>query len=105
MVERRRSPRHLLKADVEIEWGSTTLQASVNAIGGTGMFIESNNPLWVGAEFRARVLLEQPLEVNCVVRRVVSVVGMGVEFVGLTEEARARVESLLVTAARPQESV
>ena len=69
------------------------------------MFIESNNPLWVGAEFRARVLLEQPLEVNCVVRSVVSVVGMGVEFVGLTEEARARVENLLKTPAKSQEPV
>ena len=105
MVEHRRSPRHLLKADVEIEWGSTTLRASVNAIGGTGMFIESNNPLWIGAEFRARVLLELPLEVNCVVRSVVPVVGMGVEFVGLTEKARARVKSLLETPARPQEPV
>lgn len=104
-VERRRSPRHPFRADVEIEWGSTTLRASINEIGGTGMFIESNDPLWVGAEFRARMLLELQLEVNCVVRRVVPGVGMGVEFVGLTEEARARVEKLFETPAKRQDCV
>ena len=81
------------------------MQYSINEIGGRGMFVESNNPLWIGAEFRARVLLEQQLEVNCVVRRVVPGVGMGVEFVDLSEEAHARVEKLLEALAKPHHPV
>ncbi len=103
LIEHRRSRRHPFRADVEIEWGSAILRASINQIGSTGMFIESSNPLWVGAEFRARVLREQRLEVNCVVRRVVPGNGMGVEFVGITEEARAWVEKLLETLAKPRD--
>ncbi len=70
-----------------------------------GMVVESSNPLWVGAEFGARLLLEQRIEVNCVVRSVVPSIGMGVEFVDLAEEACARVEKFVETLAKPHDPV
>ncbi len=93
--ERRRSPRYNCAAGLEIGWGSETLRASVLDICATGMFIETENPLWMRAEFSARVLLPEPLDVNCVVRRVHPGKGMGVEFTELPEGSRQVLDDLL----------
>jgi hypothetical protein len=98
--ERRRFPRYPLQIDLEIEWGSEMLPALVTDISLSGMFIATNNPLWVGATFKARLLLGEPVKVDCVVRRVLPGKGMGVLFVEVSEETRAQLESLISTISQ-----
>jgi PilZ domain len=77
-VERRRSPRYHYRASVEIEWGSARLRARTRDISENGMFIESEDVLWVGAGFRARLSTESPVWLDCSVKRVEPGRGMGV---------------------------
>ena len=46
-LERRRYPRYPYKAVLEIEWGSARLRARTRDISESGMFIESEDVLWV----------------------------------------------------------
>lgn len=59
------------------------------------MFIETANPLWMRAEFSVRVLVPEPLDVNCVVRRVEPGRGMAVEFTEIPEASRQALEGLI----------
>ena len=76
--ERRRAPRYRYQAAVEIEWGSARLRARTRDVSAGGMFIESEDILWVGAGFRARLATESPLWIDCSVKRVEPGSGMGV---------------------------
>jgi len=98
-VERRRFPRYPFQSDVEMQWGFETLSALITDISVGGMFIATNNPLWVGASFTAKVVLGEPFSLNCVVRRVLPGRGMGVLFVDVPEETRARIENLIKMVA------
>jgi hypothetical protein len=42
------------------------------------MFIESADPLWIGAGFTAHLVLDRPVKVNCSVKRIEPGLGMGV---------------------------
>lgn len=97
--ERRHSPRYFFNADLELEWGSTTLRGRLADISVNGMFIEISDPLWIGAGFAARLALEQPVRLDCSVRRVEPGRGMGVTFAIPEPESKARVQSLLGTLA------
>jgi len=97
--ERRKTPRYPIRADVAIEWGSQVLKVSISDISLSGMFINTSDPLWLGAEFSARVLLEDPVEVHCAVRRVVPRQGMGVEFLNLADSSRGKLERLFTQLA------
>lgn len=94
---RREHHRARYFADVEIEWGSSKVQARTADISLGGMLIEMQNPLWLGAEFLARVSLGEgaPLEVGCVVRQIISGVGMGVEFADLKPVDHPRLRALI----------
>ncbi len=76
--ERRRSPRYLYQAILEIEWGSARLKGRTRDISSCGMFIESEDVLWVGAGFRACLAAESPCWLDCSVKRVEPGRGMGV---------------------------
>ncbi len=76
--ERRRAPRFPYRAKVEIEWGSARLTARTSNISENGMFIESDDVLWVGADFRARLAVDKPVLLECSVKRVEPGRGMGV---------------------------
>lgn len=76
--DRRRSPRYPYQASLEIEWGSASLPARTRDISAGGMFIESEDILWVGAGFRARFVTERPMWLECSVKRVEPGLGMGV---------------------------
>src|SRR5271166_6166950 len=76
--DRRRAPRYPYQASLEIEWGSARLRARTRDISAGGMFIESEDILWVGAGFRARLVTERPLWLECYVKRVEPGLGMGV---------------------------
>jgi len=51
--EKRRAPRYRYQTALEIEWGSAWLKGRTRDISAGGMFIESEDVLWVGAGFRA----------------------------------------------------
>lgn len=98
-IDRREHHRARYFAEVEIQWGDTTLQAHTGDISLDGMLIEMRNPLWSGAEFLARLLLAQeaPLELACVVKRVVPGVGMGVAFTDVRPSDQTRLRRLIAT--------
>jgi len=93
-LERRWAPRYSFRTGLEIEWGSALLHASTRDVSASGMFIESADPLWVGAGFSANLQLEQPLRVDCRVRRVEPGHGMGVS-VSLPQEQQQCYQELL----------
>ncbi|MBI3670125.1 MAG: PilZ domain-containing protein [Acidobacteria bacterium] len=93
--DRRRAARYPFKAEMEVEWGSAILRGQVLDISVKGLFIEVSDPLWVGASFSARLLLEEPVHLDCVVRRVEPGKGMGVLFEVSDQESRARLTALL----------
>ena len=64
-LDRRRAPRFPYQANLEIEWGSARLKARTRDISQGGMFIESEDVLWVGAGFRARFGVDRPLWLDC----------------------------------------
>ena len=84
-MERRRSPRYSYQAPLEIEWGSARLKGRTRDISESGMFIEAEDVLWVGAGFRARLSTERPVYLECSVKRVEPGRGMGVS-VALAED-------------------
>jgi hypothetical protein len=94
-TERRRLPRYPFRIGIVIGWGSNTLSASTRDIGLAGMFIETPQPLWLRAEFTARLSLPEPIEVDCIVKRVEPGKGMGVQFKDLPEAEREQLAMLV----------
>jgi hypothetical protein len=92
--------RRNFRADLEIEWGSATLTGIVRDIGPRGLFIELTPPLWVGAAFRARLIVDPILKLDCIVRRVEPGGGIAVSFELPEESGKAQLEAIL--AALPQ---
>lgn len=97
-AERRRHPRLPVCVPVEIDWGSETLRAEVSDVSLGGMFLQTEDPLWVNARFAARIRARQTIPVDCIVRRVVPGRGMGVEFEGINEGTRRLLQALLETS-------
>jgi hypothetical protein len=93
-LERRWAPRFNFRASLDIEWGSAVLRANTRDISSNGMFIESVDPLWVGAGFTAQILLEQPVKVDCFVKRVEPGRGMGVA-VSLSQEQESAYQEFI----------
>lgn len=100
-LERRWAPRYSFRAELEIEWGSAMLRASTRDISSSGMFIESSDPLWVGAGFTAHLNLEQPLRVDCFVRRIEPGRGMGVAVTLREEQQEKRYHDLVASLSPP----
>jgi hypothetical protein len=101
--ERRRAPRYRFQASLEIEWGSARLKARTRDISAGGMFIESEDVLWVGAGFRARLAVErakeQALWLDCSVKRVEPGHGMGVAIALPPNQSQQNFEDLLAKLA------
>jgi len=100
-LERRWAPRYAFRTDLEIEWGSAVLRASTRDVSASGMFIESADPLWVGAGFRASLELDRPVRVDCRVRRVEPGLGMGVS-VSISDEQQQTYHDLLSRLSQSQ---
>ena len=96
--ERRKAPRFPYQAPVEIEWGSARLRARTRDISASGMFLELDDVLWVGAGFRARLAVERPVYMECSVKRVEPGRGMGVT-VALQDEQSGHFQDLLARLA------
>ena len=97
-TERRKAPRFRYQAPVEIEGGAARLRARTRDISASGMFLELDDVLWVGAGFRARLAVERPVYMECSVRRVEPGRGMGVT-VALQEEQDLQFQELLARLA------
>ena len=89
--------RRKLHKPVEIEWGSSTLTGMVRDIGPKGMFVELKPPLWLGATFSARLMLNPVVRLNCTVRRIEPGEGNAVTFDLPEESAQEQLKILLDT--------
>jgi hypothetical protein len=94
-AERRRARRFPCSFEIAIEWGAAVLHGAVKEVSNTGMFVELEDPLWIGASFAAVAALDQPVVLDCVVRRVEPHRGMGLSFAVSQEAGRAAVTRLL----------
>jgi hypothetical protein len=97
--ERRKAPRYTYQASLEIEWGSARLKGKTRDISAGGMFIEADDVLWVGAGFRAKVVVEKPVWVECSVKRVEPGLGMGVTIQHAEEQSQRHFEDFLAKLA------
>lgn len=94
--ERRVQPRVKPKAAMVVEYPG--LRALIRDLSPTGAFIEDERPLPVGRTIELRLCgdaIEPAIQVRAIVRRVEPQVGMGVEFITLSEEARSRLRAML----------
>jgi hypothetical protein len=95
--DRRWAPRYSFRANLEIEWGSAVLRASTRDISSNGMFIESVDPLWIGAGFTAHLVLDRPVKVDCSVKRIEPGRGMGVSVTLSEGKHEQRYQDLLAS--------
>ena len=93
-LERRWAQRYAFRTELDIEWGSAVLRASTRDVSASGMFIESADPLWIGAGFSASLQLDRPVRVDCRVRRVEPGLGMGVS-VSFPQEQQSPYQELI----------
>jgi len=95
--DRRWAPRYSFRANLDIEWGSAVLRASTRDISSNGMFIESVDPLWIGAGFTAHLVLDRPVKVDCSVKRIEPGRGMGVSVTVSEGQHEQRYQDLLAS--------
>jgi hypothetical protein len=95
--ERRRFHRKKFRGKLEIEWGSAVLTGEIRDIAPGGLFVEMSTPLWIGAEFRARLLLKPVILLNCTVVRVEPGKGIGVTIEVIEESGKTQMEALLMS--------
>jgi hypothetical protein len=98
--ERRKYRRLKFQGQIEIEWGSATLTATVRDIDSQGMFIELLPPLWMGAAFSARLAVTPIILMNCIVRRVDPSQGVAVTFEVPEDSGKIQLETLLASLAQ-----
>jgi hypothetical protein len=92
---RREFARYQFHADAEIVYRSQQSRGRVTDISRGGMFVEVADPPPLGASFIVRIALNVPLQLDCVVRRVVDDRGVGVSL-SVGERAKKRFEALLL---------
>src|SRR5450759_2714462 len=96
-ANRRQFYRKAFRGKLEIEWGSVTLTGTVQDLGPQGLFVELMPPLWMGATFRGRLIVNPVLQLDCTVRRIEPGRGIGVTFDVPEESGKAQLEALLAT--------
>jgi hypothetical protein len=95
--ERRNFQRKKFRGTLEMEWGSAILTGEIRDIGPRGLFVELTDPLWLGARFRARLIVDPTLLLDGTVHRVEPGRGMAVIFEVAEESGKAQLESLLMS--------
>jgi hypothetical protein len=90
-----RPQRFRFRSWINIQADSGTLQASVSGISANGLFIETVNPLSVGATFSANLMIDPPLEMYCTVTRIDPSLGMAVRIAFATKEYEDRFTKLV----------
>jgi hypothetical protein len=92
---RREFARYQFQVKVEILWQSRKVWGTVTDVSRGGLFIEMADAPCMGAHFTAHLALNEPLRLNCVVRRVVPDLGVGVAL-SIPEQSRKRFQALLL---------
>jgi hypothetical protein len=92
---RREFARYQFQVKTEILWQSRKLWGTVTDVSRNGLFIEMADAPGVGDHFTAHLALNEPLRLDCVVRRVVSDLGVGVSL-SVPEQSRRRFQALLL---------
>jgi hypothetical protein len=92
---RREFARYQFQVKAEIQWQSRRAWGNVTDVSRGGLFIEMAEAPCVGARFTAQLALNEPLRLNCTVRRVVPQLGVGV-ILSVPEQSRSRFEALLL---------
>jgi PilZ domain-containing protein len=110
---RREFERFQFEVRTQAVWESGTTWGRVTDVSRNGLFIELAEPPGFGAHFTANLALNVPLQLHCVVRRVVPGRGIGVSL-AVPAESKKRFEALLTalslgadpaaTAAKAQRS-
>ena len=95
---RREFARYQFQVRAEILWASRRVWGNITDVSRGGMFIEMAHAPCVGARFTVQLALNEPLRLNCVVRRVVPDLGVGV-VLSVPEQSRKRFNALLVALA------
>lgn len=95
-----RPPRYKLNIPIQIQWVSATLKASVTSISANGLFIETVNPLYVGATFSAYLMHDPPLQLYCTVSRIDQSRGMAVRVAFANRENETRFTKLVENILR-----
>ncbi len=98
VIERRRYPRTNAPGNTLVGWqtGSNNGVSRLETIALGGLFIRTNEPL--ASQSMVRLLVAAPtgdVRARAIVRRVVAKKGMGLEFVAMTQEDRARLGQYL----------
>ena len=93
--ERREFHRKRFQGKMEMEWGSSILSGTLRDISPGGLFVEVTPPLWLGATFRARLLLDQDLWLDCRVVRIEPKNGNAAVFEIPEEGGKERLQELL----------
>jgi hypothetical protein len=94
-IEQRRSPRRACSIPITIEWGAALISGRVSDITVDGMFVEIEQPLWVGASFSAILEADHALRIDCTVRRVDPLRGMALTYSAANETSRTALASYL----------
>jgi len=94
-AERRKQIRYSFTAEIEIEWGSSTIMGQAHDISVGGLFIIPSESLWIGARFSANLLTQPPLKIECTVVRAEPGRGIGVRMALADGAAAAQLEELL----------
>jgi hypothetical protein len=92
---RREFARYQFQVKAEILWASRRVWGNVTDMSRGGLFIEMANAPCMGAHFTLQLALNEPLRLNCVVRRVVPNLGVGAAL-SVPEESRKRFQALLL---------
>jgi hypothetical protein len=101
-AERRQETRYSFQAEIEIEWGSSTITGQAQDISVGGMFIIPSTSLWIGARFAANLLTDPPIKLECTVVRAEPGRGIGVKMVLISEGAAEQIQKLLTNLESPQ---
>jgi hypothetical protein len=94
-AERRQETRFPFHAEIEIEWGSSTITGQTQDISLGGMFIIPSTSLWIGARFAANLLTNPPMKMECTVVRAEPGRGIGVKMTVVGEGAAEQLQKLL----------
>jgi hypothetical protein len=93
--ERRKEDRFSFQAEIEIEWGSSTITGQAQDISIGGMFIIPSTSLWIGARFAANLLTDPPIKIECTVVRAEPGRGIGVKMILIGDGGAAQLQRLL----------
>ena len=93
-AERRLSPRFSCDIGITMNWGGAVLDGRVVDISAHGMFVKIDKPLWIGAEFTAQLVVEKPVRIECVVRRIEPFRGMALTYLVPHETEQAALAAI-----------